>query len=1438
MKKHKRNQWWKVLLSLMLILPLLIPNMSFAQSNSDGKLSAKESSVTAPKNKVNKRLAKQFDKKENVTFLIKFKEQVDTAEVAKKAVKKAEKQKLSAAKSKYTKRSEVVSSLRATALETQVNVKDFLKAAKKAGKVKDYQSFYIVNAMAVTGTKEAMEKLASFPEVEKLLPNETRQLHKPTTKENPNTKLANTKADTQNIEWNIDKIGAPAVWEMGVDGSGTVVASIDTGVQWDHPALKEKYRGYDPMNPDQPNHELNWFDATADQPVPYDDHGHGTHVTGTMVGSEPDGSNQIGVAPGAKWIGVKAFTPEGGSDVDLLAAGEWILAPKDTEGNPHPEMAPDVVNNSWGGGPGLDEWYRPMVQNWRAAEIFPEFSAGNTDSFNPGGPESIATPANYPESFATGATDINNQLGTFSLQGPSPYDEVKPDISAPGVNIRSSVPGSTYEGGWNGTSMAGPHVAAVVALLKQADASLTVDEIEDILISTAVPATDATFPKSPNNGYGYGIVNAYDAVTAVTNGLGKVKGQVVKEGEDTEAPSFEHSGPSQTFTQMDIPLTISVQDNVSITSVTLEYKKQDGTSESVVAKRVSGNYKGGSFSATIPGADVAEGTLTYKWRIVDFGGNDAESESYSVTVLPGISVGYSQDFESEPTGWTSSGKNNHWERGIPTSGPETAVSGEKVYATNLAGNYNNLGNMTLLMPAIDLGDGPAYLQFKQWYDLEYRYDLGHVFVSTDLKNWEQKLRINGTTTGWTDGEIDLSEYAGQRIYVAFNLTTDFGVSKDGWYLDDVRLTDTALAPSSKAQVDKVKEPKVDTSMEKKDAVNPNEIQPNLNLPMSEQKSEELGLSVLPMSAVVSVLESGRSAYTDPATGSYEMNHAAGTYKMKAEAYGYYSQTQEVTIADEGVTNANFVLEEIPLGTVSGTITDEQTGDPIEGATLLLMEDAKVQPVETDADGQYSIEAFEGTYTLKVFASSYFSENVEITINPETAEVNVQLKPIVSTSGEMISYDDGTAENARSFRVAGNSWAVKMSLKSDQEKALVTGGLFRFWDTTWPKPGGTDFQVAVYDASGPEGAPGEKVGGPFDAKALRTGEWTHIDLREHEIMVEGDFYLVYIQTHPDLQAPGLAVDEDGEKANRSWQYEAGAWSPSPTAEGNIMIRAVVDYETSAPVITAPVITSPNDGTITNQSSVVVEGHSDPNVTVHLFNNDEEVASVATGEDGTFSSEVTLNEGENRLTVKASTDNGSSEASTPVKVVYDKVKPQLTIDSPENKLKTNQQEITVEGSVSDENLDWVKVNGQKITITDGKYSKGILLDEGENVIEVVARDKAGNQETKQVTVFAEFTAPVVENLVPTKNKKLKAGKSVKIAFDSEPGLDAVFTISQLTNATELPLKETSPGHYVGYYKATSKDTAKDAEIEVKITDDYGNETRQVAKGKITIKNKKRN
>ncbi|RTZ56756.1 peptidase S8 [Bacillus sp. SAJ1] len=1448
LRKKSLKKTTSVLATVLLSASLLTPSFSNAAAVNGKPYTSVSDGKNVSSVKLSDRLLKQFTKAdEKVTFLIKFKEQADTVKAAKNASEKASKGKLTAQKAKLAKRSAVVSELRSTAMETQHDVLSYLEKEKKNGNVKDFESFYIVNGIAVTATKEVAEKIANFEGVEKILPNETRQLFDGGTATKTGAKKESVtvgktadepKAKTSSIEWNVERVGAPQVWDMGIDGTGTVIANIDTGVQWDHPALKEKYRGYNPANPNTPNNEMNWFDATAGRSTPYDDLGHGSHTMGTMVGSEPNGSNQIGVAPGAKWIAVKAFTSTGGTDADLLRAGEWIIAPKDAAGNPHPEKAPDVVNNSWGGGAGLDEWYRDMVRNWRAADIFPEFSAGNTDLVNPGGPGSVANPANYPESFATGATDINNKLANFSLQGPSPYGEIKPEVSAPGVNIRSSVPGGVYEGGWNGTSMAGPHVSAVVALLRQANASLTVDQIEDILMNTATPLTDSTFPQSPNNGYGHGLVNAFDAVSSVLSGLGTVKGQVAKEGNDNEAPTITHQAPSETYAGMDLTLNASVSDNVSVSSVKLQYQDKDGNWQDVDATRTSGDYKSGDYQAVIPGNQIAVPSLKYRWKVNDFGNNEVTTEQYQVNVKPGITVGYSQDFESTPIGWYSYGTKDSWQWGVPTSGPNSAASGQKVYATNLAGNYDNSANMTLVMPPIDLPAGNAYLQFKNWYDLETRYDFGTVFVSTDLQNWTQLLQVNGQSGGWTDKEVNLSNYSGQRIYIGFNVKTDGSVQKAGWYLDDVKLSATSLnSTGSKTGVNLGVDQSDDKDSLKKEKVDPASIKPELpKKGAPPAKEEQVNPTLLPMGAQVSVLETGRSVYTNPANGEYQFSHAAGSYTLQAEAYGFQSEQQRVNIERDGVATANFVLHELAKGHISGTVKNKSTGEPLQGATLLLVEDAVVTPVQTDANGHYDITAYAGNYTLKVLAPYYHSQEIAVTVNGnETTEKNIDLVPIISYPGGEIGYDDGTAENAHAFYDAGNGWAVKMSLPEGKKSAIVTAGVFRFWTSDWPTPGGTDFKVEVWDASGSNGAPGKKIAGPINAKALRNGEWTVVDLSSQGISVNGDFYMVYIQSNPNPNAPGLATDESGTNAKRSWQLVGGAWSQSPASEGNYMIRARVSYEADVPVIS-----SPKDGSFTNEGTVTVEGTASPTTDVHVYNNGKEVATTKATADGKFSADVTLSEGDNVLTAKASVASGSTEASAPVKVVYDKTKPTLSIDSPKNNDKTNRETVTVEGTVSDANLDFVKVNGEKASVTNGKYSKRILLETGENVINVVAQDKAGNKVTKKVTVFAKYTAPEIQNLLPDKDKNLKKGDSVKIEFDSEPGLKATFAIHMpLTNVpssdntTELPMMETSAGHYVGYWTVPNKTKADGALIEVKVADDYGNVSTKLAAGKLYIK-----
>ena len=182
------------------------------KAGNDSSVSVKEEGK-----QINQKVTKAFEKNEKVTFLIKFAEQADTTKAAKDAKETAKKKKLTAFQAEITQRSAVVNALRATAIETQQNVTTYLEQQEQKGHAEDIKSFYIVNGMAVTATKEVMNHLASIPEVDKILPNEIRQIQP--IPDQTKTKVETT-AETNSIEWNIDRVGAPEVWNMGIDGAG------------------------------------------------------------------------------------------------------------------------------------------------------------------------------------------------------------------------------------------------------------------------------------------------------------------------------------------------------------------------------------------------------------------------------------------------------------------------------------------------------------------------------------------------------------------------------------------------------------------------------------------------------------------------------------------------------------------------------------------------------------------------------------------------------------------------------------------------------------------------------------------------------------------------------------------------------------------------------------------------------------------------------------------------------------------------------------------------------------------------------------------------------------------------------------------------------------------------------------------------------------------
>lgn len=424
----------------------------------------------------------------------------------------------------------VVEALRAHADKSQAQLR-----ADLAARGLDFTSLWISNQIAVKNVERAtLRWLGARSDVAKIdLDEKTKGIEIQDEGRKTQDSLTSSVLGLSSVEWGVQRVNAPQVWAMGYTGQGIVIANLDTGVRWDHNALKPGYRGWNGVTA---THDYNWFDAAPDSgvspsSVPVDVNGHGTHTTGTAVGDDGAG-NQIGVAPGAKWIGCRNMAgPLGiGSVARYTACFQFALAPTDVNGNnPDSSKGADITSNSWGCDPDYGEIgcevataLITVTQVLRDAGVMVIASAGNDGNACR---SVINAPATLDQAFSVGATTNSDAIASFSSRGPSLLTgKVKPDVVGPGVGVRSARPGNVSDYGTSsGTSMAAPHVAGVVALLWSAAPSLRGDvaATEAILRQTARPLTssescgDIPGSSRPNNTYGYGLVDALAAVNAV-----------------------------------------------------------------------------------------------------------------------------------------------------------------------------------------------------------------------------------------------------------------------------------------------------------------------------------------------------------------------------------------------------------------------------------------------------------------------------------------------------------------------------------------------------------------------------------------------------------------------------------------------------------------------------------------------------------------------------------------------------------------------------------------------------------------------------------------------------------------------------------------------------------------------------------------------------------
>ncbi len=379
-----------------------------------------------------------------------------------------------------------------------------------------HRPYYLVNALEVDGGPFLRFWLETRPEVERVLDN---PILRPLPEAVP--PVQGHENAPSGLLWNLKMIRADEVWKMGVTGKGIVIGQSDSGVQGDHPEVADRYRGK------EGDQDYNWLDPWNHSSIPVDIGGHGSHTLATILG------NRVGVAPDATWIGCVNLARNLGNPAAYLDCWQFLLAPYPQDGDPfyngRAELGAHILNNSWGC-PAIEgcdpEVYLPAVSAIKAAGIFVVVSAGNSGYSGCGSVED--PPAIYSQVYSVGAVGQDGSVTAFSSLGPVTVDgsnRIKPDILAPGQDILSAYPGGTYEIA-SGTSMAGPHVAGVVALMWSANPALIgdVERTTQILNQSAqpysgyFPGCGADLAMVPNNVAGYGVLDALSAVSLAMEG--------------------------------------------------------------------------------------------------------------------------------------------------------------------------------------------------------------------------------------------------------------------------------------------------------------------------------------------------------------------------------------------------------------------------------------------------------------------------------------------------------------------------------------------------------------------------------------------------------------------------------------------------------------------------------------------------------------------------------------------------------------------------------------------------------------------------------------------------------------------------------------------------------------------------------------------------------
>ncbi|MBW5250236.1 S8 family serine peptidase [Streptomyces sp. P01-B04] len=1017
------------------------------------------------------KILKQFTDRKKVTFWVGFTQEADGSSAR-------------AVKGKAAKAGAVYRTKTAFAEKSQAGV---IALAKEAGA--KYKSFWISNTVRITGDQALAGKIAARSDVATIEADDPVKVPDPL----PGTK----ETQVNSVEWGLDSINAPKVWnDLGIRGEGVVVGNIDTGVQLDHPALVSKYRGL--KEDGSYDHSYNWFDPSGICPTdaPCDNHGHGTHTMGTMVGDDGAG-NEIGVAPGAQWIAAKGCGTNSCSQADLLASGQWMVAPTDSSGaNPRPDLAPDVINNSWGADI-IDTWYKDTVQSWVDAGIFPAFSNGNNGT---AGCNTAGSPGAYSNTYASGAYDSNNAIANFSSRGTGEAGTIKPNIAAPGVNIRSAAPGGGYAVK-SGTSMASPHTAATVALMWAASPALrgNVAETEKILNETAIDTDDASCggTAANNNVWGEGRLDAYAAVNATPRGaLGAIAGKVVSGTEGVAGATVTLDGPMKS--------TLST-----------------GTDGSYALPKVLvGDYK---LNVSKFGFHSTESTVTIvdsETATKDFTLEQAPSATLSGTVKTeaGAEAGASIVVQGTPVK-TVSAADGTYTLTLPAGAYNLAVTPVSPCATGL----------TVRVELTDSADKDLYLDSRaDGFGTTCQVGTG-AFPTGDTK-----LAIASPVAGSAPLDLPFPVALYGQTYRSATATVKgmlaFGTSS---------VTSANVSLPSSAVPNGALYPfwdnmQIDTDSNESGVYWASRgTAPHRSVVVEWRDLEFISSPAQRISFSAVIGEDGTVSYhyKDIGTGTYE-NGSSATIGVEnhtgtdALMYSYNKASVTDGLSVSFSTGKNAVI--------SGTVTDDNDDKPVAGATVKIGQDGKdIATGTTGADGTYLVQVPAGTtksgYDIAVSADHYSGATAERELTAkDIAVADAVLKTgLVKTSAADYSLvvpadqertraltlsNTGTTTAYTVTKESGASWVSVTSTSGE----LVTGAEQKLklnFDTTGATPGTvlTD-TLLISSESG----------------------------RTPVIEVPLELIVPAYQTALDTGATGSVTDRLGDTWSPDQEYEAGAY----------------------------------------------------------------------------------------------------------------------------------------------------------------------------------------------------------------------------------------------------------------------------------------------------------